>query len=105
MILTALFISAMAPAGLMIAQVGPNPATGGMPGIPEELRNRPPRPDNNGNDSSGRNAGFAPPREAASRWLSDCLDQLAQDPARAHTIAQIQRNALPRSSCNCGKMR
>ena len=93
MILTALFISAMAPAGLMIAQVGPNPATGGMPGIPEELRNRPPRRDRADRDSS-EPAPFAPPRNPESRWLSDCLDQLAQDPARAHTIAQIQRNAV-----------
>ena len=93
MILTALFMSAIAPAGLMIAQVGPNPAIGGMPGIPEELRDRPPRPDRADPDGN-EPAPFAPPRDPESRWLSNCLDQLAQDPARAHTIAQIQRNAV-----------
>lgn len=32
------------------------------------------------------------PRNPTSQWLVDCLDQLQQDAARAHTQAQIRRN-------------
>lgn len=64
----------------ILLQVGPHPGLGTMPGIPDELINRPPRP-----------GAASEPVSATSAWLSECLDQLAQDPARAHSKAQIRR--------------
>lgn len=74
--------SALLP--LLLLQVGPNPNTGGVPDAPEELVNRPPRVTNE----------IAPPKptDPISIWLSECLATLEQDPARAHTSAQIRRN-------------
>ncbi len=68
----------------LLLQVGPNPNAGTIPDIPEELRDRPPR---NGNE-------VAPPEptDPLSIWLSECLQQVDSDPARAHTTAQIRRN-------------
>lgn len=75
----------LGPALVLIAQVGPNPDVGGIQGIPDELLNRPARPTSNTNE-------IAAPLAPESQWLSDCLDVLAQDAARAHTLAQLQRN-------------
>ena len=64
----------------VLLQVGPNPMAGGMQND-DLMRDRPPRPD------------AAAPGElnATSAWLAACLDQIAADPARAHTMAQIRR--------------
>ncbi len=64
----------------LLLQVGPNPLGGGMAGD-DIVRDRPPRP--------------APNEEqvnASSAWLQSCLDQLGEDAARAHSLAQIRRN-------------
>jgi tetratricopeptide (TPR) repeat protein len=45
------------------------------------MRDRPPRADAVKGDIN-----------ATSAWLQTCLDQLAEDPARAHTMAQIRRS-------------
>ena len=64
----------------LLLQVGPNPSATDTLGLPDELANRPARETAIEED--------APP---VSKWLSECLDQLAEDPARAHTQAQIRR--------------
>ena len=62
-------------------QVGPNPLGGGMPGD-DLVRDRPPRPEA---------AQPVPEENPTSAWLQSCLDQLEDDPARAHATAQIRR--------------
>lgn len=64
----------------LLLQVGPNPLGGAIAGD-ELVRDRPPR------------AEF-PQAElnATSAWLVECLDLLADNPARAHTLAQIRRS-------------
>lgn len=69
---------------IMLLQVGPNPNAGGIPDASDDLRGRPPRVSNE--------IGPAQPTDPISIWLSDCLDQLDNDPSRAHTLAQIRRN-------------
>ncbi len=64
----------------LLLQVGPNPVSP-PPGTEEEILNRPPRED-----------AIAPPSNPTSAWLQDCLDQLDEDPARAHSKAQIRRS-------------
>lgn len=64
----------------LLLQVGPNPMAGGMAGD-DVMRDRPPRAD-----------GVKGDINATSAWLQTCLDQLAEDPARAHTMAQIRRS-------------
>ena len=64
----------------LLLQVGPNPMTGGMAND-DLVRDRPPRSD-----------GVKGDMNATSAWLETCLDQLAEDPARAHTMAQIRRS-------------
>lgn len=64
----------------LLLQVGPNPLAGGMAGD-ELVRDRPPRPE----AAQGE-------LNAASAWLETCLAQLEEDPARAHTAAQIRRS-------------
>lgn len=64
----------------LLLQVGPNPMAGGMAGD-DLMRDRPPRAD-----------GVKGDINATSAWLQTCLDQLAEDPARAHTMAQIRRS-------------
>jgi tetratricopeptide (TPR) repeat protein len=65
----------------LLLQVGPNPATGTIPGEPDELVNRPPR-----------TTADTPALDAVSQWLSDCLELVTNDPARAHAQASIRRN-------------
>lgn len=62
----------------LLLQVGPNPLAGGMAGD-DIVRDRPPRP------------AAAQEVNASSAWLESCLDQLDQDAARAHSLAQIRR--------------
>jgi len=64
----------------LLLQVGPNPLAGGMQGD-DLVRDRPPR------DSAVKGE-----LNASSAWHASCLDQLAVDPARAHSIAQIRRS-------------
>ncbi len=65
----------------MALQVGPNPQAGALPGVPDELLNRPPRPNQEQVSTSPE-----------SEWLAQCLALVSEDPARAHTLAQVQRN-------------
>lgn len=62
-------------------QVGLNPQVGGMPEVPEELLDRPPR----GSDAQAIES-------PESQWLAECLGLLPQEAARAHSLAQIRRN-------------
>ena len=62
---------------LMLAQVGINPSVGGMPGIPDELANRPPRETVRQGEPAGE--------------LARCLAQTQSDPAAALDIAQRWR--------------
>lgn len=63
----------------LLLQVGPNPLSGGLPGD-DLVRDRPPR------------AGEATEElNPSSAWLERCFDQIEQDPARAHSLAQIRR--------------
>ena len=60
-------------------QVGYHPGVPDTLGAPDELVNRPPRPERSDT-----------PSNPTSAWLADCLKQLETDPARAHTQAQIK---------------
>ena len=74
----------IAPSFLVLAsmlQVGPNPVTLPPTDGHEMLRDREPRPDS-------EDATDTP----ESAWLAECLDLVAEDPARAHTLAQVKRN-------------
>lgn len=62
-------------------QVGPNAARPDTLGTPEELLERPPR-------SESREPSLDP----KSVWLAECLDLIHEDPARAHSQAQIKRS-------------
>jgi tetratricopeptide (TPR) repeat protein len=64
----------------LLLQVGPNPLGGAM-AYDDLVRDRPPRVEAATSES-----------DASSAWLQSCLDQLATDPARAHTMAQIRRS-------------
>lgn len=61
----------------LLLQVGPNPLAGGMPDD-DLMRDRPARARGELN--------------ATTAWFDSCFDQIAQDPARAHTMAQIRRS-------------
>lgn len=67
----------------LLLQVGPDP-TGGAIANDDLVRNRPPRSDRSA-------LAEQETLDPASAWLQTCLDQLAADPARAHTMAQIRR--------------
>lgn len=78
--------SLLAPFVLTALQVGPNPVTLPPTDGHQELRERTPR-------AADQEAAQDPARDPASQWLVECLDLLAQDASRAHTMAQIQRLA------------
>jgi tetratricopeptide (TPR) repeat protein len=63
----------------LLLQVGPNPLSGGLPGD-DLVRDRPRRAE----------AANGEPNPS-SAWLAGCFDQIEQDPARAHSLAQIRR--------------
>ena len=65
----------------LMLQVGPNPSGPDTLGIPDELLNRPERPEKEG-------APLSPEIE----WLAQCLAFLPEEAARAHTLAQLKRN-------------
>ncbi|MGB7418217.1 MAG: hypothetical protein WA918_03465, partial [Erythrobacter sp.] len=61
----------------VLAQVGPNPTGGSLADMPDDNFERP-----------ARETVLAAPDTATSAWLAECLGVLADDPARAHTLAQ-----------------
>ncbi|MEM1050882.1 MAG: hypothetical protein AAGI28_02190 [Pseudomonadota bacterium] len=63
-------------------QVGPNPSAANTLGVPDELRNRPPRQEQE----------LSIEQDPATRWLSECLAMLPEQAARAHSLAQVRRN-------------
>ncbi|MBX7528125.1 tetratricopeptide repeat protein [Qipengyuania vesicularis] len=69
----------LAPLVFMLAQVGPNPAAGSMPGVPPELQDRPPR----------ERAVSGP----QATTLADCLRLASNDPYAALDRAQSWREA------------
>ncbi|MEM9311433.1 MAG: hypothetical protein AAGA34_08295 [Pseudomonadota bacterium] len=69
---------------LALLQVGPNPYNTSVIGGPDDLRNRPERP-----QDPSQPAALTDPSAA---WLSQCLTQLETDAARAHAQAQIKRS-------------
>lgn len=68
-------MSLLLPLSLMLMQVGIDPRGGQVPGVPEELRDRPPR-------------GAAMPDRAPARAAIDvCLTTARDDPAKARALA------------------
>ncbi|MDC8755768.1 tetratricopeptide repeat protein [Erythrobacter sp. sf7] len=65
----------------LLLQVGPDPMGGAMAND-DLVRDRPPRVEARAQDMI----------DPASVWLQSCLDRLTEDPARAHTMAQIRRS-------------
>lgn len=63
------------PLALMLMQVGPDPMGGRVPGVPEELRDRPP-------------PRKATPEPAKITALDTCLTTAASDPAKARALAE-----------------
>ena len=61
----------------LMLQVGPDPASGGVPDHSALVQERPPREEN--------------PLNPHASWLAQCLDLIDQDPARAHVQAQVER--------------
>ena len=74
-------MSLLLPLSLMLMQVGIDPRGGQVPGVPEELRNRPPR------------GAAAEARTAARPAIDVCLTTAQSDPARARALAEewVQR--------------
>lgn len=66
------------PAFLLLMQVGPDPSAGSMPGLPDELANRPDRP------------GASEPQVKADT-LAECLRIASSDPEAALNRAQAWR--------------
>lgn len=62
-------------------QVGPNQSAIPPTDLHQEMRDREPQ------------APAEPLEDPSSQWLAECLALLEQDAARAHTMAQLQRNA------------
>lgn len=69
----------------LLLQVGPDPLGGAMAGD-ELVRDRQPR------ENAARLDAEQEILNPTSAWLQSCLDQIAADPARAHTMAQIRRS-------------
>ncbi|MBL8658056.1 MAG: hypothetical protein JNJ92_11975 [Altererythrobacter sp.] len=65
---------------LIMMQAGIDPTAGQAPGIPEELRNRPPR----GADGGARASGRVQPPPA----IATCLSTAQDDPAKARAMAE-----------------
>ena len=75
-----LLLPAMTPLALMLMQVGVDPRGGQMPGVPPELRDRPPR----GAVQETRVANVAQVRPA----IDVCLSTAQSDPAKARALAE-----------------
>ncbi|MCU0948735.1 MAG: hypothetical protein MUF47_10865 [Porphyrobacter sp.] len=74
----------------LLLQVGPFPGVDTMPGLDDPLLNRPPPRRVRGRDSVVEIEGITAP----SQWLQSCLDQIDEDAARAHAMAQIRRTEV-----------
>lgn len=61
----------------LMLQVGPDPASGGVPDHSALVQDRPPRE--------------VPVAEPEPSWLAECFELIDQDPARAHVRAQVER--------------
>ncbi|PZT84524.1 MAG: hypothetical protein DI637_13630 [Citromicrobium sp.] len=72
----------LTPLAILLMQVGPNPATGGMPGIPDELANRPPRAESRSEPQ---------PAQPQSSRLGTCLREASAMPQSARDTAQRWR--------------
>ena len=68
-------MSLLLPLSLMLMQVGPDPSAGGVPGVPQELRDRPPR-------------GGAEASRVARPAIDLCLSTARDDPAKARALAE-----------------
>ena len=66
----------------LLLQVGFDPTRGAIPDYSAEVQDRPPR-----------EASVIDAPEPTS-WLGQCLEQVDQDPARAHVQAQIRRDTI-----------
>ena len=90
---------ALAPL-LMMAQVGVDPTGGAIPGIPDELRNRPPR--------EQRSAIKSIEKDKPSARLEPCLKQASNDPKSALETAKdwrrIARNSERAQAAECQGM-
>ena len=64
----------------LLLQAGLDPTRGGVPDYSADVRDRPPR------ELSIIDA------PQPTSWLAQCLDQLAEEPSRAHVQAQIRRD-------------
>ena len=71
----------------LLLQVGPFPGVDTMPRADDPLINRPPPRRLRGRNPVVEIEGISP----SSQWLQNCLNQLEQDAARAHAMAQIRR--------------
>ncbi|QYJ07420.1 tetratricopeptide repeat protein [Qipengyuania flava] len=71
---------------LLIMQVGPNPTIDAFPGLPEELRDRPPRP---GQDTPETAPALSPSGEK----LAECANRSRTDPQAARDYAQRWRES------------
>lgn len=69
---------------LLILQVGPNPSSGAIPGVPEELRERPVR--------ERSDPAEAPPAVRSGK-LAECLSLAAEDAEAATDFAQAWRGS------------
>lgn len=74
----------------LLLQVGPFPGIDNMPTADDPLLNRPPPRRVRGRTPVVEIENITP----TSRWLQDCLAQLEEDAARAHSMAQIRRNEV-----------
>ena len=72
----------------LLLQVGPDPMGGAMPSD-DLVRDRPPRENVVRADAQEQTEQQI--LNPTSAWLQSCLDQIGEDPARAHTMAQIRR--------------
>lgn len=66
----------------LLLQVGFDPTRGAIPDYSAEVQDRQPR-----------ESSVIDPPEPTS-WLGQCLEQIEQDPARAHVQAQIRRDTI-----------
>lgn len=66
---------------ILLLQAGLDPTRGGVPDYSSDIRDRPPR------ETSIIDA------PQPTSWLAQCLDQLEEEPTRAHVQAQIRRDS------------
>ena len=74
----------------LLMQVGPFPGVDTMPRADDPLINRPPPRRVRGRNPVVEIEGITP----SSQWLQTCLNQIEEDAARAHAMAQIRRTEV-----------